>query len=158
VKAPGGGGGVAYPSGGTPGDSLVWVGPGQNDVAWATINSAYANIGVNFDGAGSLLGLGSFCDVVMPWPCTIISNELLVDPSGTVVVDIYKSTYAAYPPVVGGKITASAPLNVSAGVKSVDTTLTGWSTTLLQGDILRFILTTTILNATKAMAMLRVLK
>lgn len=69
---------------------------------------------------------------------TIISVEMLADQSGSVVVDVWKDTYANYPPVNADSITASAPPTISTAVKSLDTTLTGWTTTVTAGDILGF--------------------
>lgn len=54
------------------------------------------------------------------------------------MVDIWKDTYANYPPVVADSITASAKPTLSSADKSQDDTLTGWDTDLLAGDVLRF--------------------
>jgi hypothetical protein len=53
-------------------------------------------------------------------------------------VDIWKDTYANYPPVVGDSITASAKPTLSSATKSRDTTLTGWTTSIAAGDVLGF--------------------
>ena len=58
--------------------------------------------------------------------------------SGDIVVNIWKSTYADFPPVVGGKITADAPPTLDGAQKSQDATLTGWTKTINAGDILAF--------------------
>lgn len=58
-----------------------------------------------------------------------------VDASGSMVVDIWKDTLAAFPPVVGDKITASAPPTLSAARTATSSTLTGWTTTFAAGDI-----------------------
>jgi len=75
----------------------------------------------------------------IPFACTITQATLLADQSGAIVVNIYKDTYANFPPVVGDKITASAPPTIAAsGVKSQDATLTGWTTGIDAGDVLGF--------------------
>ena len=56
----------------------------------------------------------------------------------TIVIDIWKDTFANYPPTVGDTIVASAKPTLSSENKSEDTTLTGWTTTLSKGDILYF--------------------
>lgn len=155
-KQPGGGGAV-YPEGGDPGDVLTWVGPGASDVMWAADTSAFATIGCVFDGASYVLEVGRFVDVPVPYNCTIVENELLCAPSGGLTIDIWKSTYGTFPPVIAGSIVGAAPISVSSGVKSKDSTLTGWSTTLAAGDILRFIITGASV-ITKATAFLKVLK
>ena len=63
---------------------------------------------------------------------------MLADQSGSIVVDIWKDTYANYPPVDGDSITASAVPTISTATKSQNTTLTGWTTAIAAGDTLRF--------------------
>ena len=58
--------------------------------------------------------------------------------SGSAVVDIWKDTNANYPPTVADTITASAKPTLSSANKSVDTTLTGWTTAITAGDWLVF--------------------
>lgn len=73
----------------------------------------------------------------VPFACQIVSSRLTADASGSAVLDLWKAAYAAYPPAVGGTITASAKPTLSSAAKSEDLTLTGWSTTLARGDWLR---------------------
>ena len=77
----------------------------------------------------------------MPFSGTITAATLLADVSGSIVVDIWKDTYANYPPVVGDSITASAKPTLSAAIKSRDTTLTSWTTAIAAGDVLGFSVT-----------------
>jgi len=77
-------------------------------------------------------------DVVVPFDCTITDVTLLADVSGDIVVDIWYDTYANYPPTDADTITASAVPTLSTAIKSVDSTLTGWTTALTEGDVLRF--------------------
>lgn len=75
-------------------------------------------------------------------PCgvafTITSVTALADQSGDIVVDVWKDTYANYPPTDADTITASAPITISSAIKSVDSTLTGWTTAVAAGDNLIF--------------------
>ena len=65
--------------------------------------------------------------------------RLLADNTGSMVVDIWKDTYANYPPTASpDSITASAKPTLSSAIKSEDTTLTGWTTSISAGDTLRF--------------------
>jgi hypothetical protein len=77
-------------------------------------------------------------DVVVPFDCTITGVTLLADTSGSVVIDIWKDTYANFPPTDADSIVAGANPLISAATKSTDTTLTGWTKTLAAGDVLRF--------------------
>lgn len=86
-------------------------------------------------------GTGIKVYLEIPFACTINRATLLGNAaSGSAVVNIYKCTYANFDvtthPVVGDKITASAPPTISAAAKSQDSTLTGWTTAIAAGDIL----------------------
>lgn len=90
------------------------------------------------DGGGSAITTGIKGDLEIPFACTINSVRLLGDQSGSIVVDIWKDTYANFPPTGADSITASAKPTISSASKSEDTTLTGWTTSISAGDILRF--------------------
>lgn len=90
------------------------------------------------DGGGSVLTTGVKGDLEIPFGCTINRVTLLADQTGSVVVDIWKNTYANYPPTGANTITASAIPTISSAVKSQDSTLTGWTTGITAGDTLRF--------------------
>lgn len=90
------------------------------------------------DGGGTLIGLGIRGDIQIPFAGTITSVTLLADQSGSIVIDIWKDTLANFPPTVADTITASAKPTISSDTDSEDTTLTGWTTSISIGDILRF--------------------
>jgi hypothetical protein len=90
------------------------------------------------DGGGSAITTGIKGDLEIPFACTIQAARAAADQSGSIVVDIWKDTYANYPPTDADTITASAPVTISTATKSEDTTLTGWTTTITAGDFLRF--------------------
>lgn len=98
------------------------------------------------DGSGSAIATGVVGHRLIPWACTIVGVTALAttvsgDNSGSIVVDIWAESYANYSDTVpdnGDSITASAPVTISAGIKSEDTTLTGWTTTIAAGTVLRF--------------------
>ena len=60
-------------------------------------------------------------------------------PSGNVsiVVDLWKDTYANWPATVADTITASAKPTITTAEKNEDSTLTGWTTSFAAGDTLR---------------------
>lgn len=93
-----------------------------------------------FDGGGAVLTTGIKGDLSVPFACTITSARLLSDLSGNCVVDIWKDTYANYPPTVADTITASAKPTLSSATHSDDVTLTGWGAgkTVTAGDTIRF--------------------
>jgi hypothetical protein len=85
-------------------------------------------------------GLKGYLEI--PFGCTITQATLLADQTGSVVVNVWKTTYASFAPgthpVAADKITASAPPTISSAAKSQDATLTGWTTAITAGDILAF--------------------
>lgn len=109
-------------------------------VTVAKLANAAKEIPINFiiDGGGATITTGIKGDVVIDFACTILSVTLLADQSGSIVVDIWKDTYANYPPLVADSITASAKPTISSATKSQDTTLTGWTTSIAAGETLRF--------------------
>ena len=99
---------------------------------------AFATIGLRIDNGASVIQTGVSGNLVVPFNCEIQSYTLLANESGSIVIDVWKDTYANYPPTDGDSITASAPMTISSSDKSTDSTLTGWTKTLSANDILRF--------------------
>lgn len=102
------------------------------------LNLTTANIEFIIDGAGAVISTGLKGFLEVSFACTITGNTLLADQSGSIVVNVWKDTYANFPPTVADKITASAPPTIATATKSQDTTLTGWTTAIAAGDILAF--------------------
>lgn len=96
------------------------------------------DISVLIDGAGATIATGLKGFLPIDYACTILQWTLLGDQSGSIVVDIWKDTYANYPPVVGDSITASAKPTITTATKGQSSTLTGWTTAIAAGDILGF--------------------
>ena len=90
------------------------------------------------DGGGSAITTGIKGSIVLPYKCEIISATIVTDQSGSIVVDLWKDTYANYPPTDADSITASAPLTISSSNKAQDTTLSGWTKTLERYNVLFF--------------------
>jgi hypothetical protein len=90
------------------------------------------------DGGGATITTGVKGDLALDFAATINQVTLLADQSGSIVVDIWKDTYANYPPTGADSICASAKPTISSATKSKDSTLTGWTTSVASGDTLRF--------------------
>lgn len=98
-----------------------------------------AAIGYAIDGGGAAIATGvAGVGLRAPFACTITSVTLLADVSGSIVIDIWKDSYANYPPTVADTICASAKPTISSGVKYTDSTLTGWTKAIAAGDVLFF--------------------
>jgi hypothetical protein len=90
------------------------------------------------DGGGAEIATGIKGDVVVDFAGTITAVTLLADQSGSIVVDIWKDTYANFPPTDADSITAATPPTITTATKSQDSTLSGWTTAISAGDVLRF--------------------
>lgn len=90
------------------------------------------------DGGGSVITTGIKGDIRVPFNCTINEWTLLADVSGSITIDIWKDTYANYPPVDADSITATATPSITSATKNTSSTLTGWTTSIAAGDTLRF--------------------
>jgi hypothetical protein len=120
------------------GISLTDGGAGNPIVIATTVNYRSSGIYYQIDGQGSAITTGiKALAIRVPFNCVITGVTLGADQSGSAVLDIWKDVYANYPPTGADSICASAKPTISATDKYIDTTLTGWSTTLLAGDQLR---------------------
>ena len=127
----------------TAGSELGWGSYGQGleqsgRSPQATDNLMTDSIQFVIDGGGSAITTGTKGYIEVPYGCTIEQVTMLADQSGSIVVDIWKDTYANYPPIDADSITASAVPTISASTKSQDATLTGWTTSVAAGDVLGF--------------------
>ena len=96
-------------------------------------------IGITVDGGGSALTTGLKGFKSCPVTGTITGVRLLADVAGAIVIDIWKDTYANFPPTVADTITAAAKPTIPAtNQKAEDTTLTGWTTAVTAGDVFGF--------------------
>lgn len=104
----------------------------------ATTQLRTRQIGIVVDGGGSALTTGLKGFKSSPWTGIITGVRLLADQSGSIVFDIWKDTYANFPPTIADTITAAAKPTITTAVKSEDTTLTGWTTAVTAGDVFGF--------------------
>lgn len=91
------------------------------------------------NGGGSALTASATFDayVQVEYDCTITANTVLADASGSVAIAITKSNFAGFPGSLTS-IVASAPPTLSSAQSSTDSTLTGWTTSITAGDVLKF--------------------
>lgn len=94
-------------------------------------------INIPIDGVGSAIGVGLLpLSIVLP-PGVIKEVQLLADQTGSIKVDIWKSSFADYPPVDADSICGGNEPEISSGIKFADSTLTDWGTTITAGDVFR---------------------
>jgi hypothetical protein len=107
--------------------------------ARAVLNVGDFTLFVDVDGGGATIATGTVKgDYTADFAFTIVGWTLLANQSGSIVFDIWKDTYANYPPTVADTITASAKPTISSATKGQSTTLTGWTTSVASNDTLRF--------------------
>lgn len=90
------------------------------------------------DGGTTTIATGEQGFIPIPKNATITEWTLLADQSGSIVIDIWKDTYANYPPVNADSITGSAKPTITSSTKARSSTLTGWTTSITADDILGF--------------------
>lgn len=110
----------------------------RGDATFGPLPVRTSAIGMVIDGGPVPITTGIKGYLEIPFACTIQAVTLLANISGSVVVDIWKDTFANFPPVVADTITAAAKPTIVAADKSQDVTLTGWNTAIAAGDILAF--------------------
>jgi hypothetical protein len=132
--------------------AAIW----NQDVVGNPIALTPAGIVAIFDGGGGAIADDVQLMIEVPFKCDIDRVTLLADQSGSIVIDIWKDTYANYPPVNADSITASATPTISAATKDQDSTLTGWTTAIAAGDILCFAVEGAATDITRCTAALKV--
>jgi hypothetical protein len=90
-------------------------------------------------GSSLATGIVKGCDFHADFAFTITGWTIFGDASGAIVVDVWKDTYANFPPTVADTIAGSEKPTITAtGVKGQDTSLSTWTTSVAAGDVLRF--------------------
>lgn len=108
--------------------------PGASDLE----SSEVRTLNIVANGGGSVLTTGVLGDVEVDQACQIVEWSLLADQVGSLQMDIWKAPYASFPPTVANTITAAAKPKLTAQNHNQSSTLTGWTTAINAGDILRF--------------------
>jgi hypothetical protein len=90
------------------------------------------------DGGGAAIAAGVKGDLgPLPAKLQPVEWTLLADQAGSIVIDLWKDTYANFPPTVADSVTASAKPTLSGAAKAQSSALTGWTTTWNEGETLR---------------------
>jgi hypothetical protein len=102
------------------------------------LNTLAAQITCVFDGMGAALVANSKVYFVAPFAMTIQGWTLVADQSGDLVIDVWKDTYANFPPTSGDSIAGTEKPTLSAAAKNQDNSLSTWTTSVAAGDTLVF--------------------
>lgn len=110
---------------------------GANEVSAS--NLKYKQIEFEIDGSGQEITTGEKAWIRLPFNATIIGWELTADVSGDISIDIWKDTYANFPPTVADTIIGGGTKpNLSSQQKNSSSDLTNWTASLSKGDYLKF--------------------
>jgi hypothetical protein len=130
--------GAALITAGTAGQQLKKNSSTNYDASWV---DEFYNITYIIDGGGTTIITGLKGGFPVDIAGTITQWTLLEvggTGSSSIQIDIWKDTYANFPPTVADTITASAKPLYSSSNKGQSSTLTGWTTAITAGDVLYF--------------------
>jgi len=111
--------------------------------AWETVKKRLQDLGLGaiifiIDGGGSAITTGKKGHLEIPFKCEIQRATLLADQTGSIKIDIWKDTYANFPPTDADSICGGNEPEIASSDKDQDATLTGWTKIINEGDILAF--------------------
>ncbi len=126
------------------GEGQIWANTATPNELWFTddagadvrLDHRQTTIQFIIDGGGAAITTGEKGHLEIPNACTVSAARAFADQSTSTVVDIWSDTYANFPPADADSITASAPVTITTAANSEDTTLTGWTTVMVAGNIL----------------------
>jgi hypothetical protein len=87
-----------------------------------------------FDGAGADIAVGTQVAIEVPYDCIVVGWTFAALQTGSIVVDLWKDTYANWPPTDADSIAGSELPTISASNKGQDLSLSSWTTALTKGD------------------------
>jgi hypothetical protein len=100
-----------------------------------------ASLEWTIDGTGATINSRIWGTLTVPFDATISGATLQGDQTGSISIDIWKCTYSEYDPpttpTVANSICGGAPPAISSAKKAT-ATITNWTTSLDEGDILTF--------------------
>ena len=105
------------------------------------VTNVAKSVGIVLDGGGNVITTGLKSDLIMPYAMQINSWTIVGDQTGSLVVDVWRSTAVTFPPTSSNTIIGAGiyPNITGSSAISQSSTLAGWtSTTLNSGDIVRF--------------------
>lgn len=112
----------------------------QDQITASGANNSGGKVSINYiiDGGGIALTTGVKGFVEIPYAMTITGWQIFADQVGSVVVDVWKDSYANFPPTVGDTIAGSEKPTLSSAQNNQDLSLSTWTTGLTAGDILAY--------------------
>ena len=115
------------------------AGPGNAQIAAFLLGGSLGlmdnGIAITFGNGATIPSTGELMWFEVPYDLRGWGWTLLGSPSGSLVLDLWKDTYANYPPTVADTVAGSEKPTLSAQTKNQDLALSTWTTDWAQGDI-----------------------
>lgn len=118
-----------------PAATTILSSDSSGNLAWI---ASTRSIGITIDGGGSAITTGVKGYIEVPFSGTITGWTIVGDTSGSIVVDVWKDTYANFPPTVADTIAGSEKPTISSATKGQDLSLSTWTTSVTAGDVIGF--------------------
>lgn len=90
------------------------------------------------DGGGTTITTGQKGHIEVPFDCVVSGWSVFGNQTGNIVVDLWKTNYANFPPNIAHTITGSEKPTISGGTKNENNALSSWVTQLNKGDIIAY--------------------
>jgi hypothetical protein len=105
----------------------------------ATETGEAADLEIVLDGGGQPIAAGIKCDLPIDFACSVTGWTVLGDQAGSIRIDLWKSSYAAFPPVVAGSMPgANANKPQATGAVKAQGGVASWTVSAIAaGEIVR---------------------
>lgn len=88
------------------------------------------------DGGGTVITTGVKGELIVPFNCRVVGWQVISRVSGSIVVDVSKAEYSAFP--TSSSISGTEKPTLASSQKNQDLDLSTWSVDLQKGDILDY--------------------
>ena len=99
--------------------------------------STFGSFGITVDGSGSVITTGNKGYSVLPYDGTITGWQIIADKVGSCVIDVWKASSGNIP-TSANSITGSEKPTISSQQINSDLSLSTWSTSITQNDVICF--------------------
>lgn len=104
------------------------------------VNAKFQHASLTFE-FGPAAAVNDYHTIPIPFDFTPVGWRIIGDVSGSVTFGVWMDVLANGQPTVADNAVASAPPTLSSAIQGSSTTLTGWNTTWVRGDLLKVIIT-----------------
>ncbi len=109
-----------------------------NPTISASGNVLAAAFGITIDGGGTAITTGVKGYITVPYAMTVTGWDILADQPGSIIIDVWKDSYANFPPTAADTIAGTEKPTLSSAQKNQDNALSTWTTAVSAGDVIAF--------------------